>query len=419
MTDDTKKNNDANDEFALDEDLESPEIEESLETLEDENFDEIDEDFNEDEFDVPKKSGSKSILFLLVFLLLIGGAGYYFLGKSLPFIGGNKNKTVTATANTAVPPAPVPGTSGTSSDTQQASPLPPPPMPTPIGPDTGEGGDDLTALQDITAPEPAPRMDEVAQPLIDPIEDMATDAANAITETAQEVTQAVLPDDLISLEQEVASSEEPSTTQEENLQDEVIADEIVEDETVTEEVLAPVTESTEAMSNSVADNTRIEALEETVQGLAQQIETAVNTLSSQPQMNTDNSLAEQNKEQLDTLTQQMLQVTHRLDQLGDKIDDLGKKANTQTSAPKPKPVEKSVAPAPKPSTTKAPAPTPKSTSWTLRSAQPGVAWLSQGNNTEMQRYSVGQSLSGMGTITAITQENGKWVVRTTTGVIKQ
>lgn len=54
--------------------------------------------------------------------------------------------------------------------------------------------------------------------------------------------------------------------------------------------------------------------------------------------------------------------------------------------------------------------------WVLRSAQPGAAWLSKPGSEEMVRYAVGQTLPNAGTITAVTQENGRWVVKTDRGV---
>ncbi len=93
--------------------------------------------------------------------------------------------------------------------------------------------------------------------------------------------------------------------------------------------------------------------------------------------------------------------------------------------------EKTAAPAKKHSTTK-PAKTNKpvtvaktqpqadsSGAWQLRAAQPGRAWVSRAGQRDMQGIEVGQTLPGVGRITAITYQNGRWAVVGSQGTIQQ
>jgi len=92
-------------------------------------------------------------------------------------------------------------------------------------------------------------------------------------------------------------------------------------------------------------------------------------------------------------------------------------------APEPAPVKKTVKKASKPKT--AANTTPKSAgtayaqSWELRAAQPGRAWISKPGTRDMQGVQVGQTISGLGRITAITFQGGRWAVIGTQGQIRQ
>jgi hypothetical protein len=71
------------------------------------------------------------------------------------------------------------------------------------------------------------------------------------------------------------------------------------------------------------------------------------------------------------------------------------------------------APAPMPS-----APMQAIQAWTLRSAQPGSAWLSLGGSNNLRRVAPGDKIQGLGTIVAIRQIAGKWVVEGTQGSVR-
>ena len=103
------------------------------------------------------------------------------------------------------------------------------------------------------------------------------------------------------------------------------------------------------------------------------------------------------------------------------------KAVKKKRTPKPAPEDEAytpsapapVAAAPKPAQ---PAPVAKTAStgrWELRAAQPGRAWVSKPGERDMQAVSVGESLPGIGRISAITYTNGRWTVTGTQGSIQQ
>lgn len=57
--------------------------------------------------------------------------------------------------------------------------------------------------------------------------------------------------------------------------------------------------------------------------------------------------------------------------------------------------------------------------WILRSAQPGSAWLSQGPySSDLRRVVPGDKVQGLGTVTAIRQVAGRWVVEGTQGAVR-
>ncbi len=149
------------------------------------------------------------------------------------------------------------------------------------------------------------------------------------------------------------------------------------------------------------------------------------------------------------LVKKMDQILSRMDKLEGDIDtlkqekspDIGeleqnisllkeemssiKSANKEESPQQKKSVTpKKTSSAPAQKAAKAPkAVSPKKTAspvqWELRAAQPGRAWVSKSGERDMQSVEVGQSLAGIGTISAISYQNGRWLVQGSTGQIRQ
>ena len=97
----------------------------------------------------------------------------------------------------------------------------------------------------------------------------------------------------------------------------------------------------------------------------------------------------------------------------------------QVARPAPEPVKakpavkKAAKPKPAKVSAKKPAATASSGRWELRAAQPGRAWVSRPGERDMQSVEVGQSLTGIGRVTAILYQNGRWTVQGTSGQINQ
>ncbi len=104
-----------------------------------------------------------------------------------------------------------------------------------------------------------------------------------------------------------------------------------------------------------------------------------------------------------------------------------RKSSSSVTPPEDGEIEVSVVKAPvkKTAPRKIQAPKPVSTAsasgagWELRAAQPGRAWVSRPGHREMQGVEVGQTLAGVGRVTAITYQNGRWAVVGTQGQILQ
>ncbi len=72
----------------------------------------------------------------------------------------------------------------------------------------------------------------------------------------------------------------------------------------------------------------------------------------------------------------------------------------------------------KPAVAKA-APAAASGRWELRAAQPGRAWVSKPGERDMQSVEIGQTIAGVGRVTGILYQNGRWTVQGTQGQINQ
>jgi len=102
-------------------------------------------------------------------------------------------------------------------------------------------------------------------------------------------------------------------------------------------------------------------------------------------------------------------------------------AETKAAAPKAEAAPKAtsvpvVETAPKPKAVKkpaAPAATKTVTSWELRSASDGVAWITRRGDNQLFRVNVGDEVPGLGRVTAVREQGGQWVITGTEGQIRQ
>jgi hypothetical protein len=79
--------------------------------------------------------------------------------------------------------------------------------------------------------------------------------------------------------------------------------------------------------------------------------------------------------------------------------------------------KKKATPAPKKAAVAKPA--TSAGAWELRAAQPGKAWVSKSGEREMKGVQVGDNLPGIGQVTAIVYQGGRWTVQGTQGQIRQ
>ena len=115
-------------------------------------------------------------------------------------------------------------------------------------------------------------------------------------------------------------------------------------------------------------------------------------------------------------------ATDEVEELRAAVKALEKKLSTQAQAPASPTIE---TPAARTTTLKA---EPKSkpavrqaqpVQWVLKGAQPGRAMVSRAGESEMRTVEVGDSLPGVGRISSIAYENGRWVVIGSEGRISQ
>lgn len=128
---------------------------------------------------------------------------------------------------------------------------------------------------------------------------------------------------------------------------------------------------------------------------------------------------------LDDLDGRIDQVTDEnkaaLDKMKQNIKAVESKTNSKATvkATAARPTSKKVS---KPKTVSAPkqkvAPV-KPKVWELKAAQPGKAWVSLKGKSDIKAIAVGDTLEGLGRITAISFNNRRWTVKTTKGQIKQ
>ncbi len=139
-------------------------------------------------------------------------------------------------------------------------------------------------------------------------------------------------------------------------------------------------------------------------------------------------------EKLDRITDRLGQIESNLDQLDDlqtSVTKLENRLATLEKAPKNNDVSSAVKSAPRSVEKTAPARTaakpaskpvaPQSgtASWVLKSAQPGQAMVARKGGDDMYSVTVGENLDGIGKVTGIFVENGRWVVQGSAGRISQ
>ena len=408
-----------------------------------------------------KKSFIQKNFNLIVIGIAVLGGGSFALSKlAAPPAGQSAQQEMDGMGETAAaltePPAEIPELSGDM-----------PPMPSPM--DTSaeaeipEISDDLSdfdlALEEAVdlpseelkgSADLLPQSDDVLTPLPELSEnadnaeladlDDLSDFDLALEEAVEDVVPApeeaatldissldVLPEDVVvedpspALDIEVEIKETDLSQAQEVLE---IDPAPVLDEPVAElQLEEPVLEDAPALAAPI-DDTETLALENEVQALNES-------------MSEKDSALEQASEEKEQLSVKLGEAQTKISELESKVAALEAELKDAKAAPVPAPKKaESSAPAPETqapekveSTTAAPpkvqaekpvaAKAKPTTSWVLRSAQPGIATLSPKDSNDLRRVEVGDIVSGLGRIQSISVEDGKWVVRGSKGRVTQ
>jgi len=385
---------------------------------------ELEEETSEEEFDevsldetaaeekpAKKKSGGGGLVAVLGLLVVLGGGAFAavkFLGVQLPFdIPGLAQQTAQAPAQPAQQPA------MTASADLPADSLPPQPA-VPgesstevVGalPDAGAITPDETASQDdasINAP-----WDAMADAGTQPVETAApaaVDTSNIVDPFAETTAAAATP-----AETPATTPAAPAeTAAETNIVDPFAATVPEQPAPQTTEVAAPAVETPAAAvaiaapSENPADKARIADLEKQLADSQKALKSAQDELAKKS--------ADLAKAQSDLKTAQK-----DAQDAAAAVKAAPKAAAKETATSEAKP-----AATPKAAPKAAAAPAAKRVTWVLRSAKPGMAWVSEKGSNEMRTVSVGDTLSGIGKVTSIAADaQGRWVVNGTRGSINQ
>lgn len=183
----------------------------------------------------------------------------------------------------------------------------------------------------------------------------------------------------------------------------------------TTPVAAPVSDDTTRQLQQ-----RLAEMEAQVQTLSQELQ----QVRSAPVSTSTDTTSGISAGELQGLNEKLDRLTQQVDALDQRTTTFATELQKRADAPQERVAEIAKPAKPKPAPRKAAPkkPAPRATSaggWELRSAQPGVAWLGRLGASEMGRYAVGQNVPGLGTVQAVTQENGRWIVKTTGGTLRQ
>lgn len=337
---------------------------------------------------------AKVLPFVTLGVLAAGGAGYYYVNYMQPPAAAPAPAVIAAApagdTEVAAVPAAEPATtpdSGTSEPTSEATAETAPPMVAPAPQDAAEG-----MLQPA---EPVASAPTDIQPDTTATETPAVTTAEPVATTAPEPVVAAEPTPAAVVEPVVQVPSEPAPVM---ATTPAVSPAVP---AITDEKLADLSERMDVIEHQIGDLTK-----------------AIDRMAAQPAVTAQPVAAATDDKLTDTVTALQEQVR--------KLQaDLAAVKNTPRA---PAPVATAPAPqAPRAATRTATAPRPQTTApaepvvrWTLRAAQSNEAWISRSAEGELKSVTVGDTLSGIGRITAIRQTaSGAWEVVGTTGSIRQ
>ena len=304
-----------------------------------------------------------------------------------------------------------------------------PPQPAPISPaetDSADATGPLTPMPDLSANE-IPRT---------PDEQVPVEIPASAEETAAPVAEQNLPKAEDILKQAMANRDKKSEVEEQAATPEPVPVSPVPIEMPPVEMASPeqppvlLQPEPQAVvpaplpETAAVDTKVVTELENRIETLLSRIDGLEDELSSVHEEKKSNDL--QMKETVQSLKKEIAALKERPAPVAAKAEPEVKKAEKPKAVPAPikakvaEPVEDttmsdtSPAPAKKAAVVAQP-----SGQWELRAAQPGRAWVSKAGERDMQGVEVGQTLAGIGRVTAISYQNGRWTVVGTQGQIQQ
>ncbi len=298
-------------------------------------------------------------------------------------------------------PAPAPASQDQQGFLDNPEAMATPPQPTPIAPSENET---VTAMPT----EEAPKVPDQAQ--AEQVAELPSDSAQTGDQpasSAEDILKKAMENREQKL-QENAAVEEKSAAPAEPMAAEKTA------EALPTPVAEPVAQEPVPVSAPAVDDSALKRIEEKL--------TSLNDRMTQIESNVG-SIKDTKETDYVEIQQAVADLKEDMQALKDRPAASAPKAAVRDPAEeKPATVSK-----PKATTTKKSKPAAKSapvsaktnTVWELRAAQPGRAWVSKPGASDMQSVVVGQSLPGIGQITAITYQNGRWTVYGTGGQIQQ
>lgn len=176
---------------------------------------------------------------------------------------------------------------------------------------------------------------------------------------------------------------------------------------------APETAPTASVDTSAMEKRLVE-MDEKIQTLSNEL---VATKSAMPAAASGDAVS---NDQIKALTSKLDKLASQVEALDQRTATLATELQDRANRPAPAIVKPKAVSTPKAAApvTRKPAAT-SAAGWELRSAQPGVAWLGRLGSSEMNRYAVGENVPGLGRVQQVSQEGGRWIVKTTGGTLRQ
>ncbi len=386
------------DEFFEEEDLDS---EEDLDLDDLEDLDDLDGDWDDDEFS-PLKKDAGSVNKVLVYGLIAAFAGVVlFAGYRFvaPMFAGDGQNGIEQSASLPLDDQTAQDVADVESpDLLQEAP----PMPLPVNNVVEED----SLLQNSVLPDetavltPLPSLESVDEVL--PVLLPLAGVEQNLEQAARESVSGVKPDvDLVSVPDPVLSKTE----------EEVIPPETM----VSQELLLPAQD----MDSDAPLDMELEQLSDSTVVLDQKMAGIARRLNDHDQVleKIMKSLARIETELI--AQQKSIDAVHKVAKASVAAvpKKSSKKKAARKAAPKKKPILHDKTSSRSSRSTKPKAVTKKS--WVLKSAQPGKAVIAEGGTNYLRSVEVGSTLSGIGKITSISNETGRWIVRGTQGRIAQ